>query len=300
MCAWKVGLYGETAARWPPTAAHPFGYARYDALCALVNGLLLVLVSLSVTGEALCRLSMPPDVDDALLMPVACAGLAINVVGLLYFHGHSHGSGGSCGPGTGGCGSEGRGSGGGGGSGGGRGRGNSGGGNGGCAHGGGSENMRGVFLHVLADTMGSIATIASSLLATHLQWRRADPMCSLLVACLILASALPLLRDSASLLLLRTPEALRGDGLRACLASVRAQPHVHDVVAYRFWCHAHTHALGTLTVLAAPAADVEQHVASSVGRAVRSFGIDAVVVQVVVRRCAVSGGPAAPHILRSV
>ena len=144
--------------------------------------------------------------------------------------------------------------------------------------------MHGVFLHVLADTMGSVATIASSLLATHLQWRRADPICSLLVACLILASALPLLRDSARLLLLRTPEALLGDGLRTCLALVRAQPHVHDVVAYRFWCHTNTRALGTLTVLAAPAANVEQHVASYVGRVVRSFGVDGVAVQVVVHR----------------
>ena len=42
--------------------------------------------------------------------------------------------------------------------------------------------MRGVFLHVLADTMGSVATIVSSLLASRLQWRWADPACSLLVA----------------------------------------------------------------------------------------------------------------------
>ncbi len=52
--------------------------------------------------------------------------------------------------------------------------------------------------------------------------RRADPGCSMLVAACIFASALPLLSDASVLLLLRTPEALRGDGWTACVAALRA------------------------------------------------------------------------------
>ena len=49
--------------------------------------------------------------------------------------------------------------------------------------------------------MGSVASIVSSLLDRHLHWEWADPACSLLVAVCILAAALPLLHDSARLLL---------------------------------------------------------------------------------------------------
>ena len=140
--------------------------------------------------------------------------------------------------------------------------------------------MRGVFLHVLADTMGSVATIASSLLARHLGWRRADPICSLLVACLIFTSALPLLADAAGVLLLRTPEALRGSGRRACLAAIGAVPQVRQVAAHRFWSHTSTLTMGTVTVVADPAAR-ESRVASHVERVLRSHGIDDAVVEVI-------------------
>ena len=102
------------------------------------------------------------------LLPVAVAGLLVNLVGLALFQEHYVGSGdASC------CAHA------------------------SCAHGSG-DNMRGVFLHVLADAMGSVGAIISSLLIRYFRWWRADPICSLVVAALILASGFPLLRSSAS------------------------------------------------------------------------------------------------------
>jgi zinc transporter 5/7 len=250
--ALAVGLFGETAARWPPSAHFPFGFGRYEPLCGLINALLLLLVAISVISEAVCRLIQPPLVDDTRLMPVAIGGLLVNLVGMLFFADvHQH-AGGSCTDG-GGC---------------------------GAARGGGSgENMRGVFLHVLADTMGSVATIVSSLLATHMGWHRADPVCSLLVAACIVVAALPLLRSSAALLLLRTPDTLRGGGVHACLAAVRALPHVRGVSGCRFWSHTGAGAVGLIQVLAAPEAS-ERFVASNVERVVRGFSVGAVLVEV--------------------
>jgi len=43
----------------------------------------------------------------------------------------------------------------------------------------------GVFLHILADTLGSIGVIISSLLIRYLGWMVADPICSMLIAGLI-------------------------------------------------------------------------------------------------------------------
>ena len=68
----------------------------------------------------------------------------------------------------------------------------------------GNSNMKGVFLHVLADTLGSVGVIISSLLIQYYGWLIADPICSMFIAVLVFASVLPLLRDSTQSLLLAT------------------------------------------------------------------------------------------------
>jgi len=45
--------------------------------------------------------------------------------------------------------------------------------------------VSGVFLHILADTLGSIGVIVSSLLIRYHGWMVADPICSMLIAGLI-------------------------------------------------------------------------------------------------------------------
>ena len=68
-----------------------------------------------------------------------------------------------------------------------------------------NDNMRGVFLHVLADTLGSVGVIISSFLIQQFGWYIADPFCSLCIAVMIFLSVIPLLKHSSSVLLLRTP-----------------------------------------------------------------------------------------------
>ena len=63
----------------------------------------------------------------------------------------------------------------------------------------------GVFLHVLADTLGSVGVIISSLLVQTFGWHVVDPICSVFIAVLIIISVIPLLRQSAELLVLATP-----------------------------------------------------------------------------------------------
>ena len=65
-------------------------------------------------------------------------------------------------------------------------------------------NMKGVFLHVLADTLGSVGVIISSLMIQYYGWLIADPICSLFIAILVFMSVIPLLRDSTHALLLAT------------------------------------------------------------------------------------------------
>jgi Co/Zn/Cd efflux system component len=57
----------------------------------------------------------------------------------------------------------------------------------------------------MADTMGSVGVIVSSVLIEQFGWYIADPVCSIFIAVLIFVSVLPLLKNSAVVLLLRTP-----------------------------------------------------------------------------------------------
>lgn len=69
-----------------------------------------------------------------------------------------------------------------------------------------NDNMSAVYLHVLADTMGSVGVIISSFLIQQFGWYIADPICSIIIAIMIFASVIPLLKHSSSILILKMPE----------------------------------------------------------------------------------------------
>merc|ERR1712098_863237 len=82
----------------------------------------------------------------------------------------------------------------------------------GHSHGGGgggrSQIMQGVFLHILADTLGSVGVIISAILMQLFGWMIADPVCSIFIAVLIALSVGSLVADSVSILMQRSPKAL--------------------------------------------------------------------------------------------
>ena len=76
-------------------------------------------------------------------------------------------------------------------------------------------SISGVFLHVLADTLGSVGVIISSILIENFGWNISDPICSIFIASMILLSVLPLLKETALILLLRTPLDMEDDIINA-------------------------------------------------------------------------------------
>jgi cobalt-zinc-cadmium efflux system protein len=61
-------------------------------------------------------------------------------------------------------------------------------------------NMRGAFLHIVADAVSSIGVILAAFLVWRLHWNWADGVISLLVSFLIVLSVIPLLRNSLNVL----------------------------------------------------------------------------------------------------
>ena len=122
----------------------------------------------------------------------------------------------------------------------------------------GNENMHGIFLHVLADTLGSVAVVISTLLIHYYGWAGFDPLASCLIAILIFASAIPLVVSSARTLLLTIPEDTEFD-LREALAGVSALRGVVEYAVPKFWLaeNEERKVLGVIHVIAGKGTNME-------------------------------------------
>ena len=96
----------------------------------------------------------------------------------------------------------------------------------------GDLNVRGAFLHMAADTLVSVGVVASGLVITFTGWNAVDPIVSLIIAAVILASTWSLLAESLRLSVDGTPEGIDADKVVAEMASC---PHVKDVHHVHIW-----------------------------------------------------------------
>lgn len=81
-----AGLAMALVAIWfaakPPTPAKTYGYYRVEILAALVNAVVLLVISVFILYEAYRRFLSPPDVLGAPMLVVGAAGLVVNVAGI--------------------------------------------------------------------------------------------------------------------------------------------------------------------------------------------------------------------------
>lgn len=92
-----------------------------------------------------------------------------------------------------------------------------------------SINVRGAYLEVLGDLLGSLAVVLAAGVIMLTGWERADPVASLLVAAMILPRSLRLLRDALRILLEAAPPDLDVADVRRHLTEVPGVVDVHDV-----------------------------------------------------------------------
>uniref|UniRef100_A0ACB8F377 Uncharacterized protein n=1 Tax=Sphaerodactylus townsendi TaxID=933632 RepID=A0ACB8F377_9SAUR len=148
-----AGLAASVISKWRSNDAFSYGYVRAEVLAGFVNGLFLIFTAFFIFSEGVERALEPPDVHHERLLPVSILGFLVNLIGIFVFqhggHGHSHGSDDH------------------------------------LASGSSKQILEGVFLHIVADTLGSIGVIISALLMQNYGLMIADPVCSMLIALLI-------------------------------------------------------------------------------------------------------------------
>jgi cobalt-zinc-cadmium efflux system protein len=74
-----LALTAARLASLPASGRRTFGYQRSEVLAALVNGLLLVAVSIGIAWAAIGRLSDPPEIAGAGVLVLGLLGLAGNL-----------------------------------------------------------------------------------------------------------------------------------------------------------------------------------------------------------------------------
>ena len=90
-------------------------------------------------------------------------------------------------------------------------------------------NSRAALLHVLGDALGSVAAITAGIVIVTTGWTPIDPLLSLLVAALILVSALRLLREVLHVLMEGVPGNVKLESVGRDLAALDGVLRVHDL-----------------------------------------------------------------------
>lgn len=285
--ALAVGLFASVMSKWPPSERFPYGFGKIETLSGFANGVFLILISLEIMFEGFERLLEGRETKRLQeLFIVSTLGLVVNLLGIFAFgshghhHGHDHSHGHSHDHGHShshahahthdkdhdhDCDShhEHKHN---------HGHGHS------HSHNHENENMHGIYLHILADTLGSASVIVSTLLTYFIPWSGWDPLASFLIAYLILITAIPLVKSSAQRLLLTIPADTEYN-LRNTLSEITNQRGVASYSVPKFWIddgsggESGGRLLGVMHVAAIRGADLEE-VRDRVQNYLSKHGID--------------------------
>jgi cobalt-zinc-cadmium efflux system protein len=94
-------------------------------------------------------------------------------------------------------------------------------------------NIRGAFLHMFGDALGSAAIIAGAIVIRYTGWDQVDPALSILIEILIVWTAWGIIRQALNILLEGLPSGLQ---LQEVTTSMRAVDGVLDVHDLHIWC----------------------------------------------------------------
>jgi len=92
-----------------------------------------------------------------------------------------------------------------------------------------SLNVRGAYLHILGDLLGSLGAITAGILVMTKGWMLADPIISVVISLLLLVGAWRLVREAADILLEAAPKGLDVEELVDELREIPGLEELHDI-----------------------------------------------------------------------
>lgn len=137
-------------------------------------------------------------------------------------------------------------------------------------------NVRGAYLHVLGDLLGSVGTVAAAIIIRYTGWLQADPVASFLTTALIIRGAWSLVRESVDILLESVPKHIDLGAVRQQLELIPGIESVHDL---HIWSVTPRMVAMSAHAIVRNAAS-QQHVLEHVHDAMGLFGISHITVQI--------------------
>ena len=180
-----IGLYSSYLSEFKSNNNYNYGYLRSEILGTFINSVFLFFIAVYIVFESIERFIEPKDIDSENLILVSFLGLVVNIIGLVFAHDHGEHE---------------------------------------HEHEHGhhehkhehdehehkhhhehkNQNIYAIYIHILADTLGSVAVLISSFLVKYYKLYISDPICSLFISAMIIFSTIPVLK-SASMALLHIP-----------------------------------------------------------------------------------------------
>ncbi len=100
-------------------------------------------------------------------------------------------------------------------------------------------NVRGAFVHMLGDMLGSIAIVIGATAIHFTGWQRIDPILSILIGALMIYTAWDIARESLNILLEGLPRGLDLAELKTALSGVEGVIDVHDLHVWSLGSNTH-------------------------------------------------------------
>nr|CAG8442838.1 5444_t:CDS:2 [Entrophospora candida]CAG8547842.1 13609_t:CDS:2 [Entrophospora candida] len=138
-------------------------------------------------------------------------------------------------------------------------------------------NMNGILLHVLGDFANNLGVIAVALFIhfTNFSWKYySDPIVSIIIAGVILSSAIPLVRSASFVLLQAVPSDVSIDNIRDKLKAVEGVVSVHEL---HIWQLSDTKIIASVHVLLSSRDYIL--ISSKIRKTLHSYGIHSATIQ---------------------
>ena len=198
-----IGLYSSYLSELKANNTYNYGYHRSEIIGTFINSVFLFFIATYIVFESIERFIEPKEIHSENLILVSFIGLLVNIVGLIFAHDdgdseHSHGhhhhhheheehhenKGNET--------------------------------NEKSVlevreehehkhhkheHSHKNENIYAIYIHILADTLGSVAVLISAFLIKYYKLYISDPFCSLFISGMIIASTIPVLKNASMTLL---------------------------------------------------------------------------------------------------
>jgi cobalt-zinc-cadmium efflux system protein len=100
-------------------------------------------------------------------------------------------------------------------------------------------NVRGAFVHMLGDALGSLGIVAGAIVIRYTGWEQVDPALSMLIGILIVWTAWDIIREALNILLEGLPRGIHLQEVTSAMRAIQGVLDVHDLHIWSLGSSAH-------------------------------------------------------------